>query len=763
MVGISPLLTAALALALGALPPLAGARAAATETVLYGFQDGSGGAMPLAGLIADKSGALYGTTYQGGSANAGTVFKATPPAVAGDAWSATVLYSFQGGSDGKGPKGGVIADAAGALYGTTYYGGGSLSSCPDGCGTAFKLTPPAVPGAAWTETVLHRFQGGSDGKNPPAGLVADAEGALYGTTMGGGGSNCSVGYGCNNGTVFKLIPPAVSGGAWTETVLYSFLGVGDGALPMSGLIVDKSGTLYGTTLKDGAQVGVVFTLTPPTTAGGRWTETVLYTFEAGGDNGRYPIAGLIADRSGALYGTTSEGGSADAGTVFKLTPPAVAGGAWTATVLYSFQGGNDGKGPEGSLIADAAGALHGVTGAGGGSLGCNNGLGCGTVFRLTPPPVAGGTWTETVLYRFQGGGDGDDPRAGLIADAQGTLYGTSASGGGSQCPGPLPDQISGCGTVFRLIPPPVAGEAWTKTVIHRFQGVVDGKCPMAALFRDKSGALYGTTPEGGSYNAGAVFKLSPPAATGDAWIQTLLYSFPGSAAGAGPTASLVADAQSALYGTTSAGGGGSGCPDGCGTVFKLTPPDLTPPDGVSQWSQTVLYRFQGGSGGSDPETGLIIDTADALYGTTLAGGGTVFKLTPPTVPGGVWTETVLHSFQGDNDGALPSALIADNSGALYGTTFVGGSGHAGTVFKLTPPAVPGGTWNETVLHNFQRESRGCLPDQSDHRQVWCALRHDLLWGHRQCRNGVRANSTAPACEEPRRPGDGCPLQLPGRQ
>jgi uncharacterized repeat protein (TIGR03803 family) len=231
----------------------------------------------------------------------------------------------------------------------------------------FKLTPDS--GGTWDENILYTFTGGNDGKNANAGLFADASGALYGTTIYGGTGS--------NGTVFKLTPPTTTGGAWTETVLHSFMPAGsEGGLPETGaLIADASGALYGTTLS-GGNGGTVFKLTPPTTMNGEWTETVLISGLA------RPYAGLIADASGALYGTAYFGGTSGFGSIFKLTPPTTTGGTWTETVLYSFTGGVDGAYPQAGLIADASGTLYGTTAAGG-----SGNPGYGTVFKLTFPTV----------------------------------------------------------------------------------------------------------------------------------------------------------------------------------------------------------------------------------------------------------------------------------------------------------------------------------------------------------------------------------------
>jgi uncharacterized repeat protein (TIGR03803 family) len=249
----------------------AGAWADTTETVLYAFTGGADGGQPDSGLIADNKGNLYGTTTCGGASSPGasaagcpsgfgTVFVLSPPATAEGAWNLTVLYAFTGGNDGANPEAGLIIDGKGNLYGTTYCGGTSGSSvthsvipCLSGNGTAFKLTPPAAAGGPWTETVLYAFTGGTDGARPLAGLIADSDGNLYGTTTCGGtpvpveASYRSSG----NGTVFKLTPPAAAGGPWTETVLYAFAGGTDGAYPFAGVMIDNNGNLYGTTLCGG--------------------------------------------------------------------------------------------------------------------------------------------------------------------------------------------------------------------------------------------------------------------------------------------------------------------------------------------------------------------------------------------------------------------------------------------------------------------------------------------------------------------------------
>src|SRR5580704_6303825 len=396
------------------------------------------------------------------------------------------LYSFcpvSGCEDGRGPyQAGVIQDAAGNLYGTAGSGGANDD------GAVFKLAPPATSGGSWTETVLYSFcavKNCTDGGEPEAGLIQDAAGNLYGTTAEGGV--------IDDGAVFKLAPPATSGGSWTETVLYSFCAVKnctDGGEPEAGLIQDAAGNLYGTTTGGGANgKGVVFKLAPPAAPGGPWTETVLYSFCAYTNcvDGEGPYgAAPIRDAAGNLYGTTENGGVYGDGIVFKLAPPAVLGGAWTQTVLYSFcmvgASCTDGETPYAvALIMDAAGNLYGTTTEGG----ANDE---GVVFKLAAPGEPGGAWTETVLYSFcpvAGCADGERPEGGLIMDLAGNLYGPAEEGG-----------ANGEGVVFKLAPQP--SPPWKETVLYSFcpggGACVDGEEPYgSALIQNAAGNLYGTT------------------------------------------------------------------------------------------------------------------------------------------------------------------------------------------------------------------------------------------------------------------------------
>ena len=404
-------------------------------TTLYSFtgQNGDGGS-PQCTLTKGPGGVLYGTTYYGGTASLGTVFELTPPAAAGGAWTETVLYSFTGqNGDGSFPRNGVAVASSGVLYGTTDNGG--AGPCPLGCGTAFSLTPPASPGGAWTESVLHKFgTKKGDGFLYPSNLVIGPGGVLYGATHGQSGPPPNKG-----GVVFRLKPPAAPGGQWTEAVLHTFNGQnGEGSFPNGVIVIN--GSLYGTSQAGGAfNGGTVFELTPPSSAGQPWAEAILYSFPNQSPAVYHPTGALVAAANGALYGTAFFGAYSpppcynQCGAIFELSPPSAPGGTWTETILYDFTGpdNNDGRQPVGVLLRN--GVLYGTTTYGGPS---DN----GTVFALAPPSGSGGAWSETVLYSFTGPTDGATPFGGLVAGANGALYGTNSQA------------ALGFGTVFQLTP-----------------------------------------------------------------------------------------------------------------------------------------------------------------------------------------------------------------------------------------------------------------------------------------------------------------------
>jgi uncharacterized repeat protein (TIGR03803 family) len=396
--------------------------ALAAERVVYAFAGGNDG-IGSNDLISDHAGNLYGTTSNGGgSAGAGTVYELSPPTQTGGSWTETILYSFSYTQGyGIGPLAGLVMDSAGNLYGSTWLGG------PQGAGIVFELSPPLVKGDPWTFSLLHSF-GGSDLSSPEARLAIDKAGNLYGTTVSGGTGAC--GGGC--GGVFQLAPPAQAGGTWTETVLFNFTGSFEaGGGTYGGVTIGAHGGIYGTTYSgSGGKSGTVYRLTPPKTHGGNWTHSVLYAF-AGFADGDYPSGDVVFDKSGNLYGVTLYGGSGSSncsgtlcGTVFQLTP--TASGPWTHSVLYSFNGGNDGANPARTPTLDAAGDLYGTTGSGGDPNCGGSSTGCGTVFKLSPP-APGGSWTETILHDFTGGSDGVGP-GGLTFGKGGLLYGPAGAG-----------------------------------------------------------------------------------------------------------------------------------------------------------------------------------------------------------------------------------------------------------------------------------------------------------------------------------------------
>jgi uncharacterized repeat protein (TIGR03803 family) len=284
------------------------------ESVLYSFAGEDDGSVPNDGLIADSSGALYGTTIFGGASNLGTVFKLSPPRRGLSTWLESALYAFSGeNGDGSEPNAGLIADAKGNLYGTTAFGGGD--------GTVFELKPPAKGRSDWTELVLHSFGGGADGASPVGSLIGDARGDLFGETDAGGIPGGCDGYGC--GVVFELVAPASNRTAWTERILHTFSGgMDDYGEPLGGLTADSSGDLYSVTPYGGTYgFGDVFKLAPPAAGQSAWIESSVHAFTGGEDDGAVPFAGVIVDSRGAIYGTTTGGGSGGEGTVYRLQQP----------------------------------------------------------------------------------------------------------------------------------------------------------------------------------------------------------------------------------------------------------------------------------------------------------------------------------------------------------------------------------------------------------------------------------------------------------
>jgi|HubBroStandDraft_5_1064220.scaffolds.fasta_scaffold07716_3 uncharacterized repeat protein (TIGR03803 family) len=418
-----------------------------------------------------------------------------------------------------------------------------------------------------------------------------------------------------------------------------------------------------------AVIAIAFT----TTAAAGVKERVLYNFS--GNDGKLPESALIFDSAGNLYGTTFEGGTGDhslcqqgCGVVFELSRTSH---GVKQTVLYNFcslADCSDGANPAAGLILDAAGNLYGTTTGGGNqNVACPGTAGCGTVFELMRN--SDDSWTEVVLYRFSNT-DGAAPEAGLTFDCAGNLYGTTSQGG-----------AEGFGVVFELTP---AGEnSWTQSVLHSFTGGTDGNEPYAGVVLDSAGNLYGTTYRGGTQagicatvnGCGVVFKLALSDGT---WTETVLHAFKGGD-GADITSGLTFDASGNLYGTAYLGGSSHKCGlQGCGLAFELTP------NVDGSWKETVLHTFISGATGAHPTGSLVFDSAGNLYATARGGGsvleGVIFELTPTGT--GNWKEQAL-SFTGANGSGPDSGVILDSAGNVYGTTSFGGANGDGMVFQFT--------------------------------------------------------------------------------
>lgn len=394
--------------------------------------------------------------------------------------------------------------------------------------------------------------------------------------------------------------------AGTVQVLYSFTGGTDGYLSTTGVVMDQSGNLFGVTNFGGTDFdGTIYELTP--NGGGAFTYSLIHSFQGSQGNG-FANSSLIMDSAGNLYGVAESGGAGNNGTVFELSPGT--GGSWTLTVLYVFRGGQDGAVPEADLVMDGAGNLYGVTAEGGDLTLCPNG--CGTVFELVH---SAGGWTKQEIYRFKGKADGSTPLGGLVFDASGNLYGTTSEQGivSKKC-------ANGCGTVFRLSPP-ATGHIWTESILHHFNGY-DGSTAVSAVTLDGQGNVYAPTSTGGymkcASGCGTVVEISP---SNGGWTSQVLHAFTGSSDGWTPTSPLILDSLGNLYGATYSGGSG-----GWGEIYELSP-------SVSGWTKTELYSFPGTqANGADPGGPLARDAAGNIYGHTYLGGqygeGVVFEVTP---------------------------------------------------------------------------------------------------------------------------------------
>jgi len=635
-----------------------------TITTLATF-NGTNGANPIAGLIRDNNGNLFGTTVSGGPAYTGTitgdgtVFEVP----SGGSGTITTLASFDG-TNGSNPVGGLIEDGNGNFFGTTYQG-----QFPDG--TVFEL-PSNGSGLATLATFDN-----TNGANPEGTLVEDGNGNLFGTTLNGGTNG--------EGTVFEVQP--LSG---TATSLVSF-NVSDGQNPDSNLLLDGSGDLFGTTVNGGTNSdGTLFELpNVGSTASPSYGTTITTLADFSGANGANPIAGPIMDGSGNFFGTTTNGGASGYGEVYEL-----ASGSGTITPLASFPG-TTGASPVGGLFRDSNGNLFGTLADGGPS-------GDGTVFELPS-----GSSTIQVLAAFNGA-NGATPYGGLIEDSHGNLFGTTVVGG-----------ESGDGTVFEL-----PSGSNTINTLASFDGS-NGANPYAGLIMDNNGDLFGTTYHGGpnGSDSGTVFELPSGSTT-----ISMLAAFDGTD-GANPAGALVEDSNGDFFGTTVYGGPAyTGSGTGDGTVFEVPSSgsglaNLVSFDGTNGANPfasltldnsgnlfgttinggvfsdgTVFELPSNGSGlatlasfnnanGAYPYCGLVEDSHGNFFGTTYQGGpdgnGTVFEV--PS--GGSGTITTLASFDGANGDNPIAGVVEDGKGNFFGTTYQGGLVGEGTVFEV-PATLP---------------------------------------------------------------------------
>jgi hypothetical protein len=451
-------LVAAILLAIVALRPVAGSAAEKTLTVFPA--SGANGCYPNGTLLRSPAGVFYGTTYSCSLSGINTVFSLTPPAPGKTAWALSVVHSFKGGTEGLGTNQGLVMDAAGALYDTASTDGKYIQ------GVVFRLSPPPLGGTNWTESVLHDFDyslafNNGDGSSPRPGLAMDAAGALYGTTFYGGttADPFAIGF----GAIFKLTPPAPGQSAWKETVLYRFKGAGDGQNSEAVLTLDNTGALYGTTFLGGKSA------CPP------------------------------GDRTYRLrHGVQAESAAARPDKMDQDDP---------ARLRRRCRRRN----PNGKLLRDHSGALYGVTLVGG-TIGCTDKygdiVGCGTVFKLGPPPPVGIAWIYSVIHNFAGRPDGAGPQGGVIADDFGNLYGTTFGGGTGVC-GNSTLQILGCGVAYRLNPPAPGRTLRPETILYQFRNAGDGWQPEGELVRDPNGRPFGVSSLGTSSNNGAIFEITP--------------------------------------------------------------------------------------------------------------------------------------------------------------------------------------------------------------------------------------------------------------
>ncbi len=580
------------------------------------------GSGPSAGLIEGSDGSLYGTTQSGGANSNGTVFKMTPAGVL------TTLVEFTGNgamNKGRSPRAALVQGSDGSFFGTTYDGGTNTF------GTVFKMTP------AGGLTTLAEFTGSgasNKGRGPYAGLAQGTDGNLYGTTQLGGGNN--------NGTIFQMSPA----GEMTTLVEFSGNGVSDkGISPQSAMVEGSDGNFFGTTQSGGLNNnGTVFKMTPA----GVLTTLAEFTGNGVSNRGRYPQASLVKGSDSNFYGTTRFGGADDIGTVFKLTQEGV------LTTLVEFTGNgatNKGSNPVTPLVQGSDGNFYGATAVGG----ANN---SGTIFKMTQVGAL------TTLVEFTSNGTtnkGRSPSAALIQTSDGSFYGTTAAGGANDA-----------GTVFKMTPT----GALTTLVQFTDNGASNkGKAPVAALVLASGGSFYGTTALGGTNGFGTVFKVTP-----DGILTTLVHFTNNGASNKGrsPYAGLVQGSDGNFYGTTSGKDAFNQFVDP-GTVFKMTPAGVL----------TTIREFPVGSAAS-PKASLIAAADENLYGTTEGPDGSVYRLILPGPPTALLTNL---KFRGATTASVEAQVNARGTSTAASLEY----GLDGVSFPTTVPLGSGLSGFQTSL------------------------------------------------------------------
>jgi len=655
-------------------------------STLYSFTNGVDGAFPQAGLVLANDGNFYGTAAGGGSNGFGSIFRITPGGNFSPLYSFTLLPKSGLNQDGAYPAGNLTRATDGNLYGTASAGGAS------GSGTIFKISLSGAYQLVYAFSAVDTNGENSEGSDPESAVIQGADGNLYGTASSGGANGF--------GTVFMYNLSLSQISVW-----HSFQNGTDGANPMAALVQGTDGYFYGTTSQGGTGT---FGTTFKVSNGGVFAP--LYSFTDQGD-GANPVAPLVQGTNSILYGTTS-GSQSDFGTVFKMTTNG------TVTGLYIFTGGNDGGTPTAGLAPASNGVFYGTTSAGGSNnvgavfsitsggtfnpvmsfIGGYDGIGPETPLLLGTNGIFYGTTYQggatgdgvifglttnggfSLLYTFTNGQDGEFPSSGLTQGSDGNFYGETDSGG--------PGEHSG--VVYKFT-------AGALTVLHAMDPISNGSPPIGGLVQGSNGNFYGTTYNGGTpkppspsyfFGFGSVFEITPLG------VFTNLYVFTNDAEiigldGVNPKSGLVLGTDGNFYGTTSAEGPG---PAQNGGIFKIS----------QTGAFTPLYMFTNGLDGAYPRSGLFQWRDGNFYGTTPSGGakgyGTLYSITP------AGSFAALYSFTNGIDGGIPDAgLVQGPGGNLYGTASIGGAYGVGTIFEWTT----NGTF--VALYSFTGTNDGSTP------------------------------------------------------